>query len=64
MVYAWLLTNIYNTWSKTKEKYLDKTWLIQKLDPKSLSKALGFNNNNNNNNNNKNTVNYKYVKII
>ena len=29
MMYTWLLANIYNTWSKTKEKYIDKTELIQ-----------------------------------
>ena len=29
--YTWLLTNIYNSWIKTKGKYIDITWLLQKL---------------------------------
>ena len=56
-MYTWLLTNIYNTWIKTKGKYTDKTWLIQKLNPKSLSEALGFSSG-------KKASNHKYIQII
>ena len=46
---------------KQKGKYIDKIWIIQKLDPKSLSQALGFNNINNIN---KKASNHKYIQII